>query len=218
MHGKSARPSRRWLGAVSLAVVVAAAAWSAVAGAAGGNSQWTQQDFRLRAVSAHLGASQGSYVTLSGTMTQQARTAGLTPLAELNATLAIHCHPAADPTDHETLAGSYSSRIGAPEFIVWGPIQFSRPDAGTIKWTTGFTFAPPTPTGTADADSWAWCNVNGGASGEQILESIDVTGATGVTWLSVPWSSPMPGTSLYSYTVPGGDSTQRFNPNDGTPY
>src|SRR5215475_14417275 len=74
------------------------------------NNKWNKQDFRLREAAASLGPVAGSQIVFSGTMSQQAYSAGLAPQIEFNIGLAITCHPDGDAAHPTTYTGSYSSR------------------------------------------------------------------------------------------------------------
>lgn len=188
----------------------------AVAPATAGNSKWTEQDFRLRDAAASLGPLGNSQIAFSGTMSQQAFSAGLSPQIDIAVGLAITCHPDGDPGDTQTYTGQYYPRIAGGQPIVTWTTQYQHPDAGTVKWTETFVFQSPPITGQADFYGYAWCGVR--ASGAQVLDAISITGVTGAAWLSSFWASPQPGTSLYSVTIGAGNTAQRFQPKDGTPY
>jgi hypothetical protein len=206
---------RLWRIAVLAGLAALTAGVFAVTSAAG-NTKWSQSDFRLREIDSSLGALSTSQITFTGTMSGQAYDADLGPLIEFNISLAITCHPDGDPADTTTYPGTYTSRIGAPS-LVESSTQYTNVGGGTIRWTQTFDFVDQPSTGEADGTSYEWCDGVGGASGAQVLDGITVTGASGIAWLSQFWLSPEPGTTLYRFTLSGGDTVQRIQPKDGTP-
>jgi hypothetical protein len=187
-----------------------ALALGTAAPARGTDSDWTERDFRLRAVTAHLGDPAQSFIELNGTMTRQAREAGFYPHVRFIMQVRITCVSTAEPAQTVTRTTTLDSRHSDP-MVVSSGLTFTHLDAGTIKWTARFTFAVETGTEYAN---YVWCQ----AAPDFVVRDIVLTGATGITWLSVTNFSPTPGTSLYEYEIPSGQTTLRFRPRDGIGY
>ena len=195
------------LGRVLLTFVTIAVALGGAGAAQGASGDWNERDFRLRTITADLGSLTSSSIEFSGTMTQQAREAGLYPHFRFRTDIRITCQNAANPAQTLTRTSSLDSRFDATIVVSTGN-QFTNLEAGTIKWTATFTFAVET-----EGDFWAfvWCQQPG-----YVVRDIVATGASGIAWLSVINLSPMPGTSLYQYEIPSGASVLRFTRHDGT--
>ena len=195
------------LGRVLLTFVTIAVALGGAGAAQGASDDWNERDFRLRTTTADLGDLESSFIEFGGTMTQQAREAGLYPHIRFRTDIRITCENAANPAQTLTRTSSLDSRSDAAIVVGTGNL-FTNLEAGTIKWTATFTFAVET-----DGEFWAftWCQQAG-----YVVRDIVATGASGIAWLSVINLSPMPGTSLYRYELPAGSSVLRFTRHDGT--
>ena len=195
------------LGRVWLTVVTIAVALGGAAAAQGASDDWNERDFRLRTITADLGDLGSSSIEFSGTMTQQARAAGLYPHFRFRTDIRITCQSAGNPAETLTRTSSLDSRSDATIVVSTGN-QFTNLEAGTIKWTATFTFAVET-----QGEFWAfhWCQQAG-----YVVRDIVATGTSGIAWLSVINLSPMPGTSLYQYEIPPGASVLHFTRHDGT--
>jgi hypothetical protein len=195
------------LGRVLLTFVTIAVALGGAGAAQGSSGDWNERDFRLRTITADLGSLGSSSLEFSGTMTQQAREAGLYPHFRFRTDIRITCQNAANPVQTLTRTSSLDSRSDATIVVGTGN-QFTNLEAGTIKWTATFTFAVET-----EGEFWAffWCQQAG-----YVVRDVVATGASGIAWLSVINLSPMPGTSLYQYEIPAGASVLRFTRHDGT--
>ena len=195
----------------ALIATLVAVALPVTAVAAGGDRGWTQRDFRLREITAYIGAPESSYAEFSGTMTPQAYNAGLIPwfTSGLRLTARVTCSSPATPTV-STPATAISDGKDGLGLISWTH-GYAHVDAGTIKWSLRMTFKRPP----GDESMATYFCQSAAGSGDPILRDYTLTSLRGMTWASSFGVSPTPGTTLYAYDLGTGFTKLRYQNKDG---